>query len=91
MRTTRHILNHPAGRIEIELDEDSGQFNLRFPSPLLPDANLKRDVHIWVGRIGREWARRNANGTAKVVKISTQLPKGTFKLEDDQWKPTRKN
>jgi hypothetical protein len=81
MSTTRHILNHPAGTIEIELDESSGEFDLRFPTPLLNDASLKADVHRWVGAIGRGWARRNSNGSAKAVKISTQIAKGKFTME----------
>jgi hypothetical protein len=58
MRTTHHVLTHPACTVELDLDEGTGIFHLRFREPhRLPDPNFRKALHRWCGRIGLSWAR----------------------------------
>jgi hypothetical protein len=86
--TTRHILNHPACTLQLDLDEDSGKFDLRFRSSPLPDPTFRRDLHRWAGQIGCGWARRIGYGKGSVVSIHFSDPKkakGSYKGTSD-WK-----
>jgi len=64
MRTTRHILNHPAATIMLVLDEETGAFDL-YPCSLPPNkdqlAEFQRDSGRWCRQIAREWVQRYCN------------------------------
>jgi hypothetical protein len=90
--TTRHILNHPACTLALDLDEASGQFNLRFRSSPLSDPDFRRALHRWAKQIGTGWARRTGIKAHSVSIHFFELPppkgssgyKGTFKLHTER-------
>jgi hypothetical protein len=66
MSTTRHILNHRSGDLELVLDEETGNFDLYFRSQPLPDPDFLRDVERWCKQIGTGWAGAPAPAPAIV-------------------------
>jgi hypothetical protein len=89
MRTTRHLLNHPACILQLDLDEASGKFELRFRSSPLPDPNFCKDLHRWAGQVGCVWARRTGLKAHSVSlhfvdpKKAVGCYKGSFKLHTE--------
>jgi hypothetical protein len=83
MNTTRHILNHRSGMLELVLDETSGEYHLRYVSVTCADEDFIRDLRRWVRQIGHGWQKRNGHQTVP-LNFSTELRQGKFKPEGKQ-------
>jgi hypothetical protein len=80
---SHHILSHAAGSIELVLDEDTGEYQVRFLTPLNRHPDLLRDLRRWIRLIGRGWAKRHGTRIAG-INFTDDNKTGSIQIERTQ-------